>query len=145
MRSIRNKVEFFLDIPIPVGVELVIMKKQPFRGCFCTPETALKMGYKKYPTIIIDYRTGRDKSTLIHEIGHFLHWRKTKFAGKLQNNTHEKERQATIFGLKWYRKINGHCRGLRCHCANLAPFSAERAKKLLARIKFITKENNYDI
>jgi len=127
MKSTKNKTEYLFGLPLPVGVEIIIVKKQPARGYFCEPMVALKMGYKKEPTIILDYSSGRLKSILAHEIGHFLHWQETNFIG-LEQQFYEKERQADIYAKKWYKENVGNIRGIRF--LNLPPKEKEKIKKL---------------
>ena len=91
------------NLPIPKEVDVFIENIPWCKGVFYEPSVAKKMGKKKKPTIVLN-KDDAKKNIFVHEMGHYLHWKETKFdnAGFC-----ERQKQADIYGRKWYKNITG--------------------------------------
>lgn len=110
-KKYKNK-KFLFGMKMPVGVNVFVAENDYFykkigRGVFFYSPSRIKIESSEYqyPTIIIFQNSGI--TILVHEIGHYLHWKKTKFKD-LSNH----EKQANIFGINWYYENGGNWKNI---------------------------------
>lgn len=109
------------DVIVPHGVLAYLMHNPPYGGVFMTPSQAKVFGEKSkirkltyFPTILVPLDVSRQ--LLLHEIGHFLHWKQHTDFG--MNCGHD-ERMADKLGRDYYKSLTGKRISIRNKMGNI--------------------------